>query len=110
MAELQKGVLKAFGHPEDSVEFDGTNLSFDWYDCMRSGLDLGGNTCSGLVLPPEKSEGGAVLVGRNLDFHPAVEWTTTLGKKVPEGAFGACERPVVVEFQPEDGYRSIIDL
>ncbi|MGB5318867.1 linear amide C-N hydrolase [Eudoraea sp.] len=108
VAELQKGVLKAFAHPEDSVEFDGTNLNFDWYDCMRSGLDLGGNTCSGLVLPPEKSDGGAVLVGRNLDFHPAVEWTTTLGKEVPEGAFGACERPVVVEFQPDEGYRSII--
>ena len=41
VAELQKGVLKAFGHPEDSIEFDGTNLSFDWYHCMRSGLDLG---------------------------------------------------------------------
>ena len=41
LAEMQKGVLKAFGHPEDSVEFDGTNLPFDWYETTRSGLSIG---------------------------------------------------------------------
>ena len=108
VAEMQKGVLKAFGHPEDSIEFDGTNLNFDWYHCNRSGLDLGGNTCSGMVLPPEKSEGGSVFIARNLDFHAAVEWTTTLGLPVPDDAIGTCERPVVLELQPDEGYRSIM--
>ena len=108
VAEMQKGVFRAYGLPADSDEFDGTQLPFDWYDEVRSGINLGGNTCSGLVLPPEKTKGGAVYVARNLDFPPVVSWSTILGKKAPEGAWGACERPVVIEFQPDEGYRSIM--
>ena len=109
VAEMQKGVLKAFGHPEDSVEFDGTNLPFDWYETTRSGLSSLGsaNFCSGLVLPKEDSEGGAVYVARNMDFAPVVEWYSALGKKAPEGCYGAFERGIVIEFQPDEGYRTI---
>ena len=104
---MQKGVLKAFGHPEDSVEFDGTNLPFDWYETTRSGLgSLGSaNFCSGLVLPKEDWEGGAVYVARNMDFAPVVEWYSALGKKAPEGCYGAFEPGIVIEFQPDEGYR-----
>jgi len=108
VAELSKGVLKAFGHPEDSVMFDGSNLSFDWSDCNREGFSLGGNTCTGLVLPVEQSKDGGVFVGRNLDYHAAADWATTLGKKPLDGAFGANERALVIEFQPDTDYHSIM--
>ena len=94
--------------PEDCDKFDGTNLPFDWYLETRSGLaSLGSaNFCSGVCLPKEISEGGP-YVSRNMDFAPVVEWYTALGKEAPEGTWGAFERGIVLEFQPDTGYRTI---
>lgn len=57
MLAKAKGVLKAYGLNDQDVEYDPTQLTFDFYDVTRGGkLDF--NTCSAAVLPIEKSKDG----------------------------------------------------
>lgn len=106
MLERSKGVLKAFGLPENDVVHDATALPYDWYDVMR-GASLEGNTCSAAVLPIEKSDNG-VFVSRNFDLMAMVLWSEVFGKKAPEGAYKGWERGVVIETRPDKGYKTIL--
>jgi hypothetical protein len=109
MAEMQRGVLRAFGLPGDSDDFDGTTLSFDWYEQSRTGFDMEAmKTCSCAVLPAEKTDTGGTYVSRNYDMSAVVLWSTYLGKPAPKGAWGHGERWNVIEFRPEEGYRCIL--
>ena len=67
MYERSKGVLRAYGLPEDDNIHDASGLPYDFYDTVRGkSLDFG--ACSALVLPVEKSATGkGVFVGRNHD-------------------------------------------
>ncbi|WP_170386254.1 carcinine hydrolase/isopenicillin-N N-acyltransferase family protein [Ruegeria atlantica] len=106
MLERSKGVQSAYGLPENDVVFDATVLPFDWYDEAR-GADLGANTCSGAVLPIEKTKEGATFVSRNFDLTAMPLWSGLLGKIPPEGAKNAWSRGVVLETRPKGGFRSI---
>lgn len=106
MLEKSKGVLKAFGLPEDDVVFDGTTLPYDFYDSQR-GASLGANTCSAAVLPCEKTDTGATYVARNFDLMAMVLWSELLGKEPPSGAYNCWERGIVLETRPDKGYRTI---
>ncbi|MBD0401527.1 C45 family peptidase [Flammeovirga sp. EKP202] len=109
MIEMQKGVFKAFGLPEDNNEYDGTSLAFDWYDENYDGFDMGSlKTCSNAVLPKEKTDNGSTYVSRNYDMSALVLWSPLFGKPAPEGAWGHAERWVVVEFRPENGPKTIM--
>jgi Acyl-coenzyme A:6-aminopenicillanic acid acyl-transferase len=109
MAAMQKGVLTAFGLPGDSDDFDGTTLSFDWYDQSRTGFDMASmKTCSCAVLPAEMTDTGATYVSRNYDMSAVVLWSAYLGKPIAKGAWGHGERWNVIEFRPEEGYRCIL--
>jgi len=106
MLERSKGVLRAFGFPEDDNVHDATQLPFDFYDYNEGGqLDF--NTCSAAVLPIEKSNGGT-FVSRNFDLMAMYLWSDLQGKKAPEGAHMAWSRAVVVELRPDNGYSSIL--
>jgi len=107
MAERSKGVLRAYGLPEDDVVHDVTALPIDFYDEVR-GRTLGGNTCSAAVLPIEKSASGAVFTSRNFDLGAMVLWSELYGKKPPQGAHNAWSRGVVVEARPDQGYKTIL--
>jgi len=106
MLERSKGVQRAFGLPENDVVYDATCLPFDWYDEKR-GADLGANTCSGVVLPIEKTKAGATYTSRNFDLMAMPLWSGLLGKKPPEGAHNAWSRGIVLETRPKGGFRSI---
>ncbi len=106
MLERSQGVLQAFGLPKDDVVYDATSLPFDWYDAQR-GKDLGANTCSAAVLPIEKSN-GATYVSRNFDLMAMVLWSELFGKKPPQGAFNCWSRGIVLEIQPDPGYKTLL--
>lgn len=106
MLEKSKGVLKAFGLPEDDVVYDGTTLPYDFYDSQR-GASLGANTCSAAVLPHEKTDTGATYVARNFDLMAMVLWSELVGKVPPAGAHNCWARGIVLETRPEKGHRTI---
>lgn len=108
MLQRQNGVFRAFGLPEDDEIFDGTFLPFDWYDTKKSSGNLGMPTCSGLVLPCEKTDTGATYVARNFDMPAAILWSEAFGKQPPQGAHHFNERAIVLETHPDDGFKSII--
>lgn len=103
---------RAFGLPADDIQFDSSVLPYDFYDVNAEAVDkdaFNATFCSGVVLPKEKNEDGkGVFIGRNMDMVPTPLWTNMTGNAVPEGAFGYCQRSVVLETRPKTGYRSII--
>ncbi len=108
MYERSKGVLRAYGLPEDDNIHDASSLSYDVYDTVR-GMSLEFGACSGLVLPIEKSATGkGVFTARNHDMFPLPAWSALLGKTAPEGAYGVNERPNVIELRPDTGYKTIM--
>ena len=108
MLAKTKGILRAYGLPEDDIEHDATQLTFDFYDVMK-GSKLDFNTCSAAVLPKEKSKDGGVFVSRNFDLMAMVLWSDLQAKAPPLGAFRCWERSVVVESRPSDGgYKTLL--
>jgi hypothetical protein len=107
MLERSKGVLRAYGLPEDDVVYDATSLPFDWYDVGKgSSLDL--VTCSAALLPHEKTDTGTTYISRNFDMMAMVLWSDMMGKQAPEGAHNCFSRAVVLETRPEKGYKTIL--
>ena len=65
-------------------------LPYDVYDSIRGAQGLSFDTCSGLVLPIEKSDTHkGVYIARNNDLWPLPVFSVILGKTPPEGAYGA---------------------
>lgn len=107
--ERSKGARRAYGIAEDDNLYDASALPYDLYDIARGATMSGITTCSGLVLPKEKTEDGkSVFVGRNWDMNNTPIWSGLFGKKAPDGAFGCGERTVVLEIRPKTGYNHIL--
>ncbi len=106
MAERSKGVRRAYGLSEDDVVYDSNSLPYDWYDAKKSGTSADLTTCSAVMLPIEKSDGG-VFVSRNYDMMAMVMWSEVFKKKAPEGSYRFAERYIVLETRPDKGYKSI---
>ena len=108
MLERSKGVLRAFGIPEQDIVHDATQLPFDFYGYSK-GRSLDFNTCSAAVLPIEKSKNnGGPFVSRNFDLMAMHLWCDLQGQKAPEGAHKCWSRGVVLELQPDKAYKSIL--
>ena len=108
MNERSKGIRRAFDLAEDDNVHDACSLPYDVYDSIR-GQALTFASCSGLVLPIEKSDTHeGVYTARNHDLWPLPAWSTILGKTPPEGAYGAEERANVIESHPDKGYKNIL--
>jgi len=109
MNERAKGISRTYGLSEDDNEYDTTALPYDVYDSIRGGQALSFATCSGLVLPIEKSDTHkGVYIARNNDLWPLPVWSVILGKTPPEGAYGAYQRANVIESHPDKGYKNIL--
>ncbi len=106
MLERTKGVLRAYGLPENDVVYDATTLPYDWYDEVLGAHGV--DTCSAAVLPIEKSMNGATFVSRNFDLSAMVLWSEAQGKKPPVGAHNCWSRGVVLETRPDKGYKTIL--
>ena len=106
MAERAKGVRRAYGLSEYDVVYDSNSLPYDCYDAAKSGTVADLTTCSAVILPIEKSDGG-VFVSRNYDMMAMVMWSEFFGKKAPKGSYRFAERSIVLETRPDKGYKSI---